>query len=350
MLLFVLFPLTSFAAEPVYLSAVSEVLKELRPAPSLSEVDTFLKKAPALKTDASLQQASQQISAYIFDDLKIKADDSFQSRNNKDNILPDSVLKTKQGHCLGLTILFLLAAEKSHWQAALVRGPDHVFPRLCRKDQCVNIEMLRHGEIKEDSYYVQNLLIPKEALDKKLYLQNLESGPELKASIYLGLGYVANHAGQKDLAELFYRKSAENSTTFAEPHTDLAAIMAESGRGDEARAELKKALAINPTHYASLLNLGLIEQKTGHAQEALTDYGQAIAANPLAVRAYRQRSEIYESRHDMKSALLDLDRILVIQPKACDVIQDRQRLEKSSSWAQKLQDLQRSGTCRHFSD
>lgn len=313
-------------AQPKYLSAVKEVIQEIRPHPLMDDIDKFLKTAPLIKPDQTAEKSVKQIIDFIFNDLKISADNSYQSRNNRDNILPDSVLKTKQGHCVGLTILFLLIAEKNELKVSFVRGPDHVFPRLCDKSKCLNVEMLKKGEIKEDDYYIKNLLISKDALDKKLYLVSIESPQELKASIYLGLGFVANKAGQKDLAELFYLKATQNSENFVEPHSNLAAIYADSGRVNEALSELKRALAMNPSHYASLINLGVIEHSRGKEESALDYYSKAIVANPLSMEAYRRRSRVYEIQKEWTKASLDLERILIIEPRFCDVLEDRIKL------------------------
>lgn len=311
-----------------YLSAVKEVIEEIRPKPSMKEIEAFLQAAPTVDTEQPLEKSAARITKFIFEDSKISADNSYLSRVNKDNILPDSVISLKQGHCVGLTILFLLIAEKSDLTAYLVRGPDHVFPRLCDKTKCINLEMLKNGEVKTDEFYTKNLMIPKEALGKKLYLANLDSADELKASIYLGLGYVTNKSGQKDLAELFYSKAVENSENFAEPHSNLAAIYAESGRLDEARKSLKKALDINPIHYASLINLAALEQNKGNDDSALTYLGKALEANPISVQAYRKRASIYKKKKDFKNSSLDLDRILLIEPRFCDVMKERLEFAK----------------------
>ncbi|MCB0415024.1 MAG: tetratricopeptide repeat protein [Bdellovibrionales bacterium] len=318
-----------FAASGSYLSSVQDIIKEIRPQPSFDDIESFLRASPKVDKTHSIEESAEKITEYIFKKLKIKADQSYLSRAQKDNILPDGVLTSKKGHCVGLTILFLLIGEKNGLDVGLVRAPDHVFPRICNQSKCLNIEMLRGGDIKTNDYYIKNLFISKDALAKKLYLQTLKSPLELKASIYLGLGYVANYAKQKGLAELFYTKSIENSTTFAEPYSNRAAIYVETGRLDQAKQELKKALSINPTHYASLVNLGVIENNQGHIKEALQYYDRSLKVNPLAVKAYRRRASIYESTKDNKRAILDLERILIIEPKFCDVIEAKVRLKRS---------------------
>lgn len=338
-------------ADGKYLVAIKEVIKEIRPNPSFEELDKFLQTVPQLPANQAISKSAEQISDFLFKKLQIAADNSYLSRGNKDNILPDSVLLKKQGHCLGLTILFLLVAEKNNLNVQLVRGPDHVFPRICGTKKCVNIEMLRNGELKDDSYYIQNLQISKFALDRKLYLVGLDSSSELKASIYLGLGYVANNAGQRDVAELFYLKSVEVSPSFVEAHSNLAAIYAQKGQKQAALNELNKAIKINPSHYATLINLGIMEQSLGNKDKALAFYDKAIESNAMAVDAYRRRSKILFELKRWKQASLDLDRILIIQPRFCDVIEDRLAMAKhdatlaKNQLAKKLSDLKSESKC-----
>lgn len=345
------FSTTNANANNYYL-AVKTVMSEVRPNPMMNDVDKFLKESPNLKKDDPLEKNASIISDYIFKKLEIAPDNTYESREQKDNILPDSVLKYKKGHCVGLTTLFLLIAEKNQLEARLVRAPEHVFPRLCDKTgKCLNIETLSKGSIKEDEYYIKNLLIPKSAIESHLYLASLSSTKELMASLYLSLGFVANKSKQKDLAQLLYLKSAKNSEKFAEPYLNLGGLHAEMGRWDESMSNLKKALEINPYQPTTLINLGAFSQKQNKYEEALSYYNKALEINPLAVQAYRRRAVIYESKKDYKKAVVDLDRILIVQPHFCDVIEDRLSLSKLSDvlnppeLSSRLTQLKSSGKC-----
>lgn len=324
-----------------YRSEVVAIVREVRPKPDLRLLEKFFEEVPRIPEKRALEQKAGALSDYIFNKWNLRADTTYLARENRDNILPDSVLRGKKGHCLGLTALFLLAAEKAGFPAYLVRGPDHVFPRLCAHGKCINVEMLENGAIRPDSYYVTRLSIPRTALESKLYLQSLENPRELAGSIYLGLGYIANTAGQNDLAELFYVRASEKSPDFAEVYSNLASIKAKKGEQQEVLGLLNKALSLNPTHYATAVNLGVIHHNKKNFPEALKFYNLALESNPLSVQAYRRRSVLYRERGDKKAALVDLERILIIQPRFCDVREERQSLLAALGRASKDTELTR---------
>lgn len=122
---------------------------------------------------------------------------------------------------------------------------------------------------------------------------------------------------------MFYRKSIQNSDHFADPHSNLAAILIESDDNKEARKELQAALKINPEHYASLINLGVIELVAGKDEEALTLFGQAVQSNPVAPASDRKRFKIFEKRKNWEKGSFELDRILAIDLAYCSVLETR---------------------------
>ncbi len=313
---------------PYYLEIVS-TLKEVREKPSTADLDRFLslfkKEEVRGKT---LTRKSSYITSKIFKEQHFEPDNSYLSRENLDNVLPDAVIRKKRGHCLGLTTLFVLAAEKLGLDVAVAHAPDHIFPRLCESAKCLNIEMLKTGENMPDEYYVKNLFIPKKATEAGIYLKSIRDPSDLAASIYVGLGFVANGAKQPELAELFYKKAVEKNPNSAEAHSNLAAALMQAGDSDQGVKEMETAYRLNPYSYFVAVNLGVLKHKAGKKEEALALYDRAIETNPLSVHAYRKRSKLYEEMGRNKEAALDLAKILVIQPQYCDVAEDYITLSK----------------------
>ncbi|MBT3982077.1 MAG: tetratricopeptide repeat protein [Bacteriovoracaceae bacterium] len=303
---------------PVYQS-IKKVIEEVRPTPSMKNVDEFLEGLPRFKKSWSLEKQAKVLNNYIFKTYSITADNSYLSRHQADNILPDSVLNTKKGHCLGISTLYLLLAEKLELQAYLVRTPKHVFVRLCKKKSCRNIETLKEGAKIEDKYYVDSQLISKSALDKKLYLQNLDPSKVLVASIYNGLGFVAGTTNQNQLAHLFYLKATKSDPGFAEAHSNLAAIYSSSGELKAAESELELAHNINPFNSTVTLNLGILSRAKGAFTKAMNLFNKSISINPLNIAGYIHRSNLLIEKGNNKSAMLDLERVLVIKPNLCSI-------------------------------
>ncbi|MFN8369834.1 MAG: tetratricopeptide repeat protein [Bacteriovoracaceae bacterium] len=301
---------------------VYKLIKEIREKNDFSNVDKFLKNAPDRIEGKSLQEKVAIVNNYIFNDLKLESDNSYLSRKNMDNILPDSTLKFKKAHCLGLTILYLLVAEKMGIDAYMVRVPEHIFPRFCENNQCLNIETLKKGEIVTDQYYIDNLIITKNSIQNEFYLKNLKSPQELAASVYLGLGFVAGSLRQNELAELFYKKAIDNSKGLVDGYSNLAAIYFQQGRKNEAKIYLEIALKINPEFYPAMISLGAYYHNQNDLESALKYYNQAINIHPIAIDAYRRRSQVYKEQNKIKESLLDLERILIIEPHFCDILKE----------------------------
>ena len=326
-----------------YFEGIMELLKEIRPKVDDKLIKDFIKNAPAIDPTLSLEKKIFIINNYIFKQYKMVPDTSFRSINQLDNILPDSTLKRMRAHCLGLSILYLLIAEKINIEAYLVRVPSHVFVRICEKSKCHNIETLRKGEIVEDSYFIENLFITENSIKNDIYLKNLDSVKEIFASIYLGLGYIAGANRQNELAELFYKKAIDNSRGFAEAYSNLSAIYAAQGKMTQARVYSEIALKINPDLTPAIINLGAFYQNNRDLEKAISFYNKAIKLNPIAIDAYRRRAKIFLDSGKKKEALLDLEHILVVNPNFCDIIEESIQIsndpkikEVKKDWLSKL--------------
>src|SRR3989344_5267509 len=129
-----LYALTASANErasggPYYTEIIS-TLKEVREKPSTADLDRFLSLFKKEEVRGkSLLRKSAYITSKIFKEQHFESDNSYLSRENLDNVLPDAVIRKKRGHCLGLTTLFVLAAEKLGLDVAVAHAPDHIFPR-----------------------------------------------------------------------------------------------------------------------------------------------------------------------------------------------------------------------------
>lgn len=313
-----------------YFSAVRSVVEEIRPRPDLKLVKKFVENVPKVSKKQSLEEKVELLKSYVYKNWNMKADDTYLSRKQLDNILPDSALEHNRAHCVGLTSLFLIGGEAMGLNGYLVRIPKHVFPRFCQEKKCLNVETLKDGLITDDDYYFKNGYITKESVKGTSYLKSLDTESSLKSSLYLSLGYIAGNAQQLELAEYLYKKAIDNGRDFAEGYSNLASVYAAKGKGRQARVYLRIALQVNPKHSPSQLNMGVLFFKEGKLDSALKHYNRAIIIDPLFVEAYLKRSELFEKKGDKKKMLLDLERALAIQPKLCSIISRVLGLEKDS--------------------
>ena len=315
--------------------AVEEVIQLIRPEPSLKNVDQFLKNLPA--PPKGLHKKAGALSKHIFETLKFQPDSSYLSRNQNDNILPDTTLEVKKAHCVGLSTLYLLAAEKWNMQAHLVRIPQHVFVRLCEQKKCVNIETLNSGAITDDNFYFQSKQITKIQAQGP-YLDNVSSPSGLKASLYLSLGYVANSSKQTDLAAFFYQKSIDSAPGFPDAYSNLAAIRYQQGQLAEGGRLLSKALRADPNHQMSWLNRALLVRAKDKkfAYEVLDKTEKINPDNPHTLRVKAQwLREDKRPQQELKVRL----HLSAIEPKNCQNLERTLGLAKDMGLGKKIKTL-----------
>jgi tetratricopeptide (TPR) repeat protein len=73
---------------------------------------------------------------------------------------------------------------------------------------------------------------------------------------------------------------------FAGPYVNLAIVLMQDGREEEARAALDEALALNPAHPAANNQLGILLRQRGEFDAAEAAYRRAIEADPQYAIAY----------------------------------------------------------------
>ncbi len=302
--------------EKNYLPAVVEILQEVRDKPNLNLVNNFIKKAPKLK--GSLKQKVRIVSDYIFISNKIKPDTNLDSINDKDNILPDITLAKKKAHCVGLSTLFLLVAEARGLQASLVRIPDHVFVKACDKQGCVNVEMLKKGKIVTTDYYFKNLYITPKQVRNTTYLTSLSTGKQLKSSIYLSLGFIANKHKQYELAELFYKKSIDADRTFADAYSNLAGVYGETGNAIQMKSYLNIAERINPAHVPTLINQGIVSWNLKKYEKAYSYLSKAQEITPFNSMIYFTRARFLQEQKKPSKEVKNLLAGLLISKNSCN--------------------------------
>lgn len=101
---------------------------------------------------------------------------------------------------------------------------------------------------------------------------------DAQAAYYLG---VANEQlGELAEAEKEYRAALELDSKLAEASANLAAILLDGDRADEALAIADRGLSADPKHPALLVNRALALESTGNKPEALKAYGRAVLVRP----------------------------------------------------------------------
>jgi len=106
--------------------------------------------------------------------------------------------------------------------------------------------------------------------------------------------------GDLDGAEQAARKALEINPNSAEALNNLALVVAERGRPDEAQNYLTQAIRADPKHWRPRLNLGHLLSRQGKLQESLPHYREALKIDP----------ELFDAHLLLGISLLDLDKPL----------------------------------------
>jgi len=106
------------------------------------------------------------------------------------------------------------------------------------------------------------------------------------AKDYLDKGTAYYHKGMYDEAIAEFKKAIEIDPEFAEGYTNLGSAYAAKGMFDEAIAEFKKAIEINPNDAMAHNNLGGAYCRKGMYDEAVAEYERTLAINPNYIKDY----------------------------------------------------------------
>ena len=131
---------------------------------------------------------------------------------------------------------------------------------------------------------------------------------------WFNLGYALRQARVYPAALDAYAEALRLRIGGAEAvHVNRAAILSEyMERSDEAEAELRAALAINPAFLPAWLNLGGLMEDVGNAEAAADAYAEALRLAPGNGRARARLAAIRVHRDDTAAAIRDLERQLQI--------------------------------------
>src|SRR5882672_7195604 len=158
----------------------------------------------ALPPPGSAQTGTERVATLndlIFDRLGIKAT---QELDEPANLLPSYVLMRKQGYCVGIAALFLVAAERMDLPIFAVSTPAHLFLRYDDGSTRINIETLERGANIPDEQYIKDQKIPEASIRIGVFMRNLTSD-EFLAQVHNNLGVIRSAKGDYQTAANEYR-------------------------------------------------------------------------------------------------------------------------------------------------
>ena len=219
------------------------------------------------------------------------------------------VIENKKGNCLGLSLPYLVLAERLRLPFYGVVAPGHVFVHYDDGKKKINIEATGKGCEYEDSFYKKEFMLYPTYRNYNFYLRNL-SEREVIGVFLNNLGVAYSGKGMYDEAIAEFKKGIEINPNYAEAHSNLGIAYRNKGRFDEAIAELKKAIEINPNYAEAHSNLGIAYGGKGMFDEAIAEYKKAIEINPNYAEAHNNLAVVYYCKGEYRLAIKHCDRAI----------------------------------------
>ena len=129
---------------------------------------------------------------------------------------------------------------------------------------------------------------------------------EFKKALKIDQFYVPAEAGLKIIEDVL-EKRVKNEFAI---HLFKGAAYDSKGMFDEAIAECKKAIAINPNYAEAHTNLGLVYYNKGMFDEEIAEYKKAIAINPNYAKAHNNLAVVYYEQGQYDLAIKHCDKAI----------------------------------------
>ena len=136
-----------------------------------------------------------------------------------------------------------------------------------------------------------------------------------KAEIYSDLGFTMARLGNADEARAYYRKALELDPNCSSAHFNLAVMAVQAGAFKEAEGHYRAALPGRRT--ADTHNgLGYVLARQHRTDEAIAEFREAIEIDPKFTPAYNNLAEALEEQGKLEDAERYYRRSLALRPSA----------------------------------
>ena len=210
--------------------------------------------------------------------------EGFQVTYNLDSpehLFLDGVLSGRKGYCVGLATVYLVLAEDLDLPIHGVATPKHVFLRWDDGKFRRNIELFQKGREVSDEDYVREQRIPKESIERGVFLANL-TRKEFLGFIYQNRGVLESQQGNFEASGRDYRQALHLNPKLAAAYYNRGNDELKQKQYRRAIRDYTKALKLYPTDAWALKNRGLAWKELGEAEKAEEDWKRAREIEPGA--------------------------------------------------------------------
>ena len=147
----------------------------------------------------------------------------------------------------------------------------------------------------------------------------------------------------KEMAERDYTRALNLNYQHPEIINNLAALMIDQGRYEEAILQLNLALMLQPDYFMALMNRAIAESQTGRLADALADFDHADAVRPHTSLVFLNRGIAEYESGLYASALQDFATVIELEPNNPRAYMERGRtFIKMGYFQNAMDDLQKS--------
>ncbi|MBA7495919.1 Photosystem I assembly protein Ycf3 [subsurface metagenome] len=139
-----------------------------------------------------------------------------------------------------------------------------------------------------------------------------------RTALHLLRGIFYHNKGIYDDAVAECKKAIEINPNYAGAHHSLGVAYGSKGMYYEAIAELKKAIEINPNYAGAYYNLGVLYGEKGMYDEEIAEYKKAIEVDPNHADTHYNLGVVYGNKGMYDEAIRELKKTIEINPNYAD--------------------------------
>ncbi len=193
-----------------------------------------------------------------------------------ETLLPHAAFGRRKGNCLGVSLMVLMLAERTHCPLGGVVLPGHFFCRYDDGEFRENIEPNRSGYAHSDDYYRAKYLSPGVTWYD---LKNLTL-KETAGVLWYAVGTIFLKRNDPGFAAACLKESRRLVPFLAETQGNLALAWALCGSGDSALSIFEELFGKYPAFANLAANYGAVAMATGHPEKSLEVYKKGLSLFP----------------------------------------------------------------------
>ncbi|MHC4474101.1 MAG: tetratricopeptide repeat protein [Planctomycetota bacterium] len=148
---------------------------------------------------------------------------------------------------------------------------------------------------------------------ERIYKEILAKDPSHPDALHF-LGLVTAQTGRKDLGENLMRKAIQVLPHNAVYYHNLATLIKDQEKWDEAIVLYQKAVALQPDYSDAWRNLGLTLYSQNRVDDAIASYRKVTEINPTDAEAFLELGNLFEERGDLNEAISCFRQTIQLQP------------------------------------